>query len=254
MEQTGETCYQPLKTGPNAWEEVVFQNTPALFTPLRINKADIPENLCRYEIRAEDGIPCQLAKSILVDHYGTLLTSDPIQLPVSGCLSFDEGELVFSDGARITVEEFRHRHPPTGRDVMELFAAKPEEAPLFFSGDDGRDATYGCIGHLRGDFEGDIFHHTWWPHHWDAQCNDAAFKASIAKVMDWLRVGFAPLKNLEIMDAFCAQRPLAAIPQQDRAYGFRIETRKYCYMLRCTPVRGTYQVYLYCYCKAVMAR
>ena len=59
-------------------------------------------------------------------------------------------------------------------------------------------------------------------------------------MMDWLRVGFAPLKNLEIMDAFCAQRPLTAIPQQGRAYGFRIETGKYRYMLRCTPVRGTY--------------
>ena len=136
---------------------------------------------------------------------------------------------------------------------MELFAAKPEEAPLFFSWDDGRDAANGCIGHMRGDFEGAILHHTWWPHYWDAQCNNAAFKADLTRVVEWLRVGFAPLKNLEIMDAFCARYAHAAIPGQDRAYGFRIETKGYRYMLRCTPAKGYYHVYLYCYSKEAIS-
>ena len=126
---------------------------------------------------------------------------------------------------------------------MELFIAKPEEASLFFSWDDGRDAAYGCIGHMRGDFEGNILHHTWWPHYWDALYNNAAFKADLTRVVDWLRVGFAPLKNLENMGAFCARYAHAAIPGQDRAYGFRIETKRYRYMLRCTPVEKAYHVY-----------
>lgn len=137
---------------------------------------------------------------------------------------------------------------------MELFIAKPEEAPLFFSWDDGRDAAYGCIGHMRSDFEGNILHHTWWPHYWDARYNNAAFKANLTRVVDWLRVGFAPLKNLEIMDAFCARYAHAAIPGQDRTYGFRIETKRYRYMLRCTPVEKAYHVYLYCYGKEAVAR
>lgn len=73
-------------------------------------------------------------------------------------------------------------------------------------------------------------------------------------MVEWLRVGFAPLKNLEIMDAFCARSAHAAIPGQDRTYGFRIETKRYRYMLRCTPVKKVYHVYLYCYDKEAAER
>ena len=235
------------------FEEVLFQNTPALFTALRVKRADVPAGMYRYEIREENGVPCQLAKGILVDHCGTLLTSDPIQLPASGYLPFSPGELVFPQSGTDTPADFLRRYPPMGRDVMELFIAEPEEKPPFYSGRDELDAQNGCIGHMRGDLEGDLLHHTWWPHCWDAQCNDASFKADLTRVVEWLRVGFAPLRNLEMMDAFCSRYVQAAIPDEDCAYGFRIETRRYRYMLRCTPVKGAYHVYLYCYCKEVMA-
>lgn len=28
-----------------------------------------------------------------------------------------------------------------------------------------------------------ILHHTWWPHYWDARCNNAAFKADLTRVV-----------------------------------------------------------------------
>ena len=251
--ETGGCPQTPQRT-EELYEEVRFHGQPALFTSLRVKAASIPEGLHRYEIRHEGGEPCQITRGILVDHYGTLLTSDPIQLPADGYLAISPEDLVFSGGVQVTPEDFRLRHPATGRDVMELFIAKPEEKPMFFSWCDGRDEANGCIGHMRGDFEGEILHHTWWPHCWDAQCNDARFKADIQRVVDWLRVGFAPLKNLEIMHAFCARYACAAIPDQDQAYGFRIETKRYRYMLRCTPVKGTYNAYLYCYGKEAVAR
>lgn len=254
MTQATEDCPQTPRRTEDVYEEVRFQNQPALFTSLRLKVGGIPEGLHRYEIRHEDGSPCQIARGILADHYGTLLTSNPIQLPADGYLTISPEDLAFSSAALVTPEDFLHRHPSTGRDVMELFIAKPEEAPLFFSWDDGRDAAYGCIGHMRGDLEGNILHHTWWPHYWDARYNNAAFKADLTRVVDWLRVGFAPLKNLEIMDAFCARYAHAAIPGQDRTYGFRIETKRYRYMLRCTPVEKVYHVYLYCYGKEAVAR
>lgn len=186
--------------------------------------------------------------------YGTLLTSDAVQLPADGYLTISPEDLIFSTGGRVTSEDFLRRHPPTGRDVMELFATKPEEIPLFFSWDEGRDAAYGCIGHMRGYFEGEILHHDWWPHYWNDRRNDAAFRADLTRVVDWLRVGFAPLKNLEIMDAFCTRYSHAAILGQNQAYGFRVETKRYRYMLRCTPVAKMYNVYLYCYGKEAAAR
>lgn len=237
-----------------SYEEVLFHDTPALFTSLRLEPASVPEGLHRYEIREEDGEPCQLARGILVNHYGTLLTVEPIQLPADGYLSFSPEDLTFFHAEMITLEDFQRKNPPTGRDVMELFIAKPEEKELFFSWCDGREKTNGCIGHLRGDFERDILHNTWWPHEWNDRCNDDRFKADIQRVVDWLRVGVAPLKNLEIMDAFCAHYAQAAIPNETSTYGFRIETNRYRYMLRCIPVKGTYHAYLYCYAKEVMVQ
>lgn len=254
MEQATTPCAQPSGQTGATFEEILFQNVPALFTTLRVRENGVPEGLQRYEIRHENGDPCQIARSVLVDHYGTLLTSDPIQLPADGYLAISPEDLVLSSGVRVAPADFLRRHPPAGRDVMELFAAKPEEAPLFFSWDYELDAAHGCIGHMRGDFEGTTLHHTWWPHYWDARCNNAAFKADLTRVVEWLRVGFAPLKNLEIMDAFCARSAHAAIPGQDRTYGFRIETRRYRYMLRCTPMKKVYHVYLYCYDKEAAER
>lgn len=252
-QETGACPQTPQRTGA-LYEEVRFQDQPALFTSLRLCAAGIPEGLHRYEVRHEGGEPCQIARSILVDHYGTLLTSDAVQLPADGYLTISPEDLIFSTGGRVTSEDFLRRHPPTGRDVMELFAAKPEEIPLFFSWDEGRDAAYGCIGHMRGYFEGEILHHDWWPHYWNDRRNDAAFRADLTRVVDWLRVGFAPLKNLEIMDAFCVRYSHAAILGQNQAYGFRVETKRYRYMLRCTPVAKMYNVYLYCYGKEAAAR
>lgn len=252
-QETGACPQTPQRTGA-LYEEVRFQDQPALFTSLRLCAAGIPEGLHRYEVRHEGGEPCQIARSILVDHYGTLLTSDAVQLPADGYLTISPEDLIFSTGGRVTSEDFLRRHPPTGRDVMELFAAKPEEIPLFFSWDEGRDAAYGCIGHMRGYFEGEILHHDWWPHYWNDRRNDAAFRADLTRVVDWLRVGFASLKNLEIMDAFCVRYSHAAILGQNQAYGFRVETKRYRYMLRCTPVEKMYHVYLYCYGKEAAAR
>ena len=226
-QETGACPQTPQRTGA-LYEEVRFQDQPALFTSLRLCAAGIPEGLHRYEVRHEGGEPCQIARS--------------------------PEDLIFSTGGRVTSEDFLRRHPPTGRDVMELFAAKPEEIPLFFSWDEGRDAAYGCIGHMRGYFEGEILHHDWWPHYWNDRRNDAAFRADLTRVVDWLRVGFAPLKNLEIMDAFCVRYSHAAILGQNQAYGFRVETKRYRYMLRCTPVEKMYHVYLYCYGKEAAAR
>ena len=232
-----------------SYEEACFQDVPGLFTSLRVDRKTLPGGVHRYEIREEGGVPCQLAKGIAVDHYGTLITTDPIQLPADGYLSFQPEELILAGGAPITMERFQEAHPPTGRDVIELQSALPEEAPFFFSWDDGRDVTNGCIGHVRGDFEGKMLHHTWCPHHWDEMCNNALFKADLERVVAWLRTGFAPLRDLNTMRAFCNARYNAAIPNEAGAYGFRVETKRYRYMLRCTPLDGCYHVYLYCYSK-----
>ena len=100
MTQAAEFCAQSFEQPGNTFEEVLFQNSPALFTSLRVKASEIPEGLHRYEIRHENGAPCQIARSVLVDHYGTLLNSDPIQLPADGYLAISPEDLVLPSGVR----------------------------------------------------------------------------------------------------------------------------------------------------------
>lgn len=254
--------YGPLKkekqmisdnsAGVMRYDLMRFQNIPALFTTLRVRADSVPDGVYRYEIRADEETcaPCQLAKRIMVNHYGTLLTVDPIQLPADGYLAFEQTDLRPVSGKYVTLEEFRAENQPIGMDTMELFPAKPEEAPLFYSQmDEEKDWRLGCIGHVRGDFDHMLFT-TWWPHVWDKEKNDADFQRDLDRVVAWLKTGFAPLKDLNTMEAFCRRYPESVIPnEEERPYGFRIETRRYRYMLRCTPLKGWYHVYLYCYAK-----
>lgn len=91
------------------FEEVEFQGKPALFTDIRIQRDTVPEGLHRYEIRHTDddwGEPCQLGYGIMVNHFGTLITNEAIQLGPDGHLDFDADALNFTDGDCQTVAEF----------------------------------------------------------------------------------------------------------------------------------------------------
>ena len=82
------------------YDEVTLFGVPAIFTEYRIDRTTIPAQLHLYEIRHEDedwGRPCQLAKGILVNFYGSLLTRHPIELPDSGYLDFNAEDLRYPD-------------------------------------------------------------------------------------------------------------------------------------------------------------
>ena len=83
-----------MNFGQNAmteiFEEVTVLGQPMIFTNLRIDRSTVPKGLYLYEVLHDSdckGIPVQIAEHILVNHWGTLLTSHPIRLnthPVTG--------------------------------------------------------------------------------------------------------------------------------------------------------------------------
>lgn len=88
------------------------------------------------------------------------------------------------------------------------------------------------------------FWHSWWPHNGD-RFNTPEFKEVLQRLVDNLRqTGL--LKNLGAMDAYCWQHG-GAITEDRRSYGYIAETENYRFCLRCTPLPGEYQGYLYCY-------
>ena len=231
------------------FEEVEFQGKTMLFTDSRVQRDTIPEGLHRYEIRHTDddwGEPCQLGYGILVNHFGTLITNEAIQLDPGGHLDFDADAINFLGGGYVSVMEYLGAHPPVEKTVFEILPIDADKTDWLYS-DDSKDKARGVVGHVRGDFgSGKEFWTTWWPHNGD-KLNTQPFKTELDAVVNWLRQDFGPLSSLRSMEGFCKLREdNAKVAASLPAYGFQIETPNHQYFLRCNPTRGDYNFYLYC--------
>ena len=65
------------------FQEITVLGKPALFCGGRIDRHTVPVGLYAYDVRHDDdqqGIPCQIAKYIMVNHWGTILCKSPFPL------------------------------------------------------------------------------------------------------------------------------------------------------------------------------
>lgn len=235
------------------YDEVTILGVPALFTDLRVDRSTVPDGVYRYELRYSDdygGEPVELARGIMVDFFGTVLTREPIQLPIGGGIDLDDGDLVFDFGCD-TLAEFQQKYPTSQKDVIDFFVANDDSLHGYcFSRSELQDKAVGCVGHLRGDFgSGKSFYTTWWPHQNDV-LNTPEFKADIDRTVNWLREQpDSPLRDFDTMKRCCDfyARRCAIKQAMFPSCGFMVKTKQYVYMLRCTPTKGDYQFYIYCY-------
>jgi len=134
----------------------------------------------------------------------------------------------------------------------EKFVLRPassDEAGLFYS-ENEKDAELGTVGHLRADFgsKGGEFWSTWWPHNGDT-FNTPEFKTELQGFVDELRKT-GPFKSLSAMLEYCSDHTAGRLNDGSRgSYGYIAESESYRYCLRCTPVQGDYNAYLYIYDK-----
>ena len=70
----------------NAMEETFTEvrvlGKPALFHDLRIDRSTVPKGLYLYEVRHDDegwGDPVQIAKGIMVNHFGSIIPTCPAE-------------------------------------------------------------------------------------------------------------------------------------------------------------------------------
>lgn len=127
-----------------------------------------------------------------------------------------------------------------------LQQVKASEFEFMYTSIDDKDR--GCIGYLRADFDGgDSFYHTWWDGNTELKTDE--FKAEFDKVINYFRIpGETPLlKSSTDMYRVCCD--LKATPSEfnHEIRGFKVETEKHTYYLRCNPRRGDYNLYCYCY-------
>lgn len=122
---------------------------------------------------------------------------------------------------------------------------EPEKTDWLYSCRKEADAERGCIGHLRGDFgrSGTEFWTCWFDH--QSELKSSAFQEELQELVNTLREPDGLLHDSASMRKGCFDGALG-----DGNYGFRAESGQYEYCLRCTPRRGDYNFYLYCYDKA----
>lgn len=106
----------------------------------------------------------------------------------------------------------------------------------------------GSIGHLRGDFDtGEQFYTTWNEH--SSSLKTPEFISELDSVINELRSNSCGLlKSRRSMVDFARKNPESSFKgAYTTEYGFRVDTEKHSYLLRCNPTQGDYNFYCFCY-------
>ena len=103
------------------FEAVEICGIPALFTVERVRRSELPNGIFAYDMQTSEedwSQPCLLACHITVEHYGTVLTGQRIDLPENG----------YRD---LTADDFSWPCSTDRPTIAEFPAARPTyQAPL----------------------------------------------------------------------------------------------------------------------------
>lgn len=134
---------------------------------------------------------------------------------------------------------------------MEIRPLTPSEQKYTYAQSMQIGGQTGNIGRLRGDFDssGQGFYTTWEDNR--KQWKTDEFKAELDDVINALRSDeYGLLKDRSAMKVFSDKYPDSAFKgNYCTEYGFRADTEKYAYLIRCNPVKGDYNFYCFCYVK-----
>lgn len=132
---------------------------------------------------------------------------------------------------------------------MEIRPLTAEERKYTYAQSMQLEGQTASIGHLRGDFgkSGLEFHTTWSDHR--KQWKTDEFKAEFDDVINALRSDeYGLLKDRSAMIVCSGKQPDSAFKgNYCTEYGFRVDTEKHAYLLRCNPSKGDYNFYCHCY-------
>ena len=90
----------------DSFELIEVCGQKALFTNARVDASEIPDGVYKYDLR--DGVPffSSIEKHVGVDHAGTVLTREPIDLGKNDCIEFDEETSPNFLGDELTLRDY----------------------------------------------------------------------------------------------------------------------------------------------------
>jgi hypothetical protein len=103
-----------LNAMTESFNEAVFLEKPALFTPIRINRNTIPQGYHLYEVRHDDdcrGDEVEIAHNIFANHWGSIIMRDEIKLLPEGYLPIEPMDVKYGTGDCRTMKEFMVKYP-----------------------------------------------------------------------------------------------------------------------------------------------
>lgn len=104
-------CSKSIDT--QKFESIILFDKPVLFTEKRIPSSSIPKGIYQYEVRQDDdcrGIMCEIGKWILINHWGTILSSKEIKLDSDGYRAIDEDtDVKYLQQPSMTLKEYMHQ-------------------------------------------------------------------------------------------------------------------------------------------------
>ena len=107
----------------------------------------------------------------------------------------------------------------------------------------------GNIGYLRGDFgsNGNWFYTTWFDTR--SQWKSDEFTQDLDDVINALRShNYGLLRDRATMYSVCRENKDSEMKgNYTTEFGFRADSEKYAFLLRCIPVQGDYNFYCFCY-------
>lgn len=120
------------------FEAVDILDIPGLFTTERVDRSTVPKGMYAYDMQTsenDESQPCLLARHIAVEHFGTVLTASPIELPENGYLELTPGDLNERGGAEhLTVTGFEDKYlsqvPALPRRTPRRRHSRPHSLPI----------------------------------------------------------------------------------------------------------------------------
>ena len=107
------------------FEKVTVFGNPMIFTNLRVKRCTVPAKYYLYEVRHDDecqGIPVEVAKWIMVNHWGTLISNRPIRFEyesekTGNAWRYIEDEDWNYEGETQMLIEYMAANPPSEEEI-----------------------------------------------------------------------------------------------------------------------------------------
>lgn len=115
----------PLDATKKRFTAVEILGVPGLFTTERVSRATVPKGMYAYDMQTSEedwGYPCLIARHITVEHFGTVITASPVELPESGYRDLSPRDFSMGTGGEMmTTAEFEQKYLPP-----KPFPARPK--------------------------------------------------------------------------------------------------------------------------------